>query len=40
MAVHDAPLLARGPSDWHIRRAEHRYLWECLVYFFGSVSGS
>ena len=38
MADYGATRLARASSDWLIDADEHAYLWETMLYFFGTVA--
>lgn len=38
IADYGGKCLARGPSDWSIDPAAHEYLWETMIYFFGTVA--
>ena len=31
-------VLSQGPSDWVISPKEHPYLWNCMMYFFGTTA--
>ena len=36
MEDHGGNLISRGPADWLIDPSKHRYLWETMIYFFGT----